>query len=405
MTPERCRTTLVPLALAALLILAAACGGGPGGGDRGGDDGRKAGGPQKTRAKEGGGGEVEMPKVPVVVDQVRRTDMNSFLEASATLEAEERVEVVAEATGVVAEILVEEGEQVEKGQLLARLAYEELELAEARARSELERLKADFERSKRLSNENLISKDEFQQIEFDLKRARIDWKQAKLELDRTRIAAPISGTVAERYIRVGSLVNRNEVAYDVVDFASIVAPVFVSEQYLSDLFVDQRVILRAPALGQMKVEGHVDRVSPVVDAESGTVEVTVGVEDVSRLRPGMFVSARLVLDTHESALAVPKKAIVYEDESPHLFVVVDGRAVRREVALGYEGEDLIEVTEGVGDDEWIVLVGQSGLKSDTLVAAETPDGEPLRSGEEDPRKPASGDPQTAQQPQTEEAVS
>jgi hypothetical protein len=75
------------------------------------------------------------------------------------------------------------------------------------------------------------------------------------------------------------------------------------------------------------------------------------------------------------------------------------------VALGYEGEDLIEVTEGVGDDEWIVLVGQSGLKSDTLVAAETPDGEPLRSGEEDPRKPASGDPQTAQQPQTEEAVS
>ena len=155
----------------------------------------------------------------------------------------------------------------------------------------------------------------------------------------------------------------------------------------------------------MDVRGHVDRVSPVVDAESGTVEVTVGVEDVFRLRPGMFVSARLVLDTHENTLAVAKQAIVYEDESPHLFVVEAGRAQRREVELGYAGDELVEVTEGLSADEWVVLVGQSGLESDTRVAAENGAGEPVTFEAEPPAAPAAQDEQTAQQPKTEEARS
>jgi membrane fusion protein (multidrug efflux system) len=395
----------VPLLLAALLlVVGAACGGKPGG-DADGGKGRSGGdGPRAQRTSGEKGSKPEQPAVPVIVQRVARADMNSFLDASATLEAEERVEVVSEATGVVAEILVEEGENVEKGQLLARLAYEELELAEQRARSELERLEADFARSQELSEEDLISEDEFQQIRFDLERARIDWKQAKLELDRTRITAPIRGTVSERYIRLGALVSRNEVAYDIVDFQSIVAPVFVSEQYLRELHVGQRVLLRAPALGQQRVEGTIERVSPVVDAESGTVEVTVNVGDIGRLRPGMFVSAQIVLDTHEDAMAVPKNALVYEDESPHLFVVEAGRAQRKEVQLGYEGAELVEVVSGLQGDEWIVLVGQSGLKSDSLVAAETREGETITFPDQDSGA-ATTDEERAQQGAGEEALS
>jgi RND family efflux transporter MFP subunit len=183
-----------------------------------------------------------------------------------------------------------------------------------------------------------------------------------------------------------------------------VAPVFVSEQYLPQLHANQRVVLRAPALGQERVEGAIERVSPVVDAESGTVEVTVDVGDIGRLRPGMFVSAQIVLDTHEDAMAVPKKAIVYEDESPHLFVVEAGRAQRRQVELGYEGAELVEITTGLTGDEWIVLVGQSGLEGDSLVAAETEEGETITFPDQEPGTAAS-DEERAQQAAGEEALS
>lgn len=412
------RSARRPLALISVLVFAGlliaagtACGGGGPRGDneRGNDEqkGQKAESGRPGAPADAAGADGKPPEetaVPVVVEKVGRADMNAFLDASATLVAEERVEVVSEATGVVAEILVEEGEQVEQGELLARLAYEELELAEQRARSELERLEADFARSQELAEEDLISEDEFQQIEFDLERARIDWKQAKLELNRTRITAPIRGTVSERYIRIGSLVNRNEVAYDIVDFDSIVAPVFVSEQYLSRLHVGQRVLLNAPAFGPEQVEARVERVSPVVDAESGTVEVTVDVGNIGRLRPGMFVSAKIVLDTHENTLAVPKKAVVYEDEQPHLFVVEAGRAQRRSVTLGYEGAELVEVSEGLAGDEWVVLVGQSALESDSLVAAETTDGAPV-SFPGDPPGTAAGDEERARQASGREGMS
>lgn len=377
---------LAPLAAlmcaVALLLSGAACGAGGGGGEgerQSGGRGRGGGPPAGGFGKMGAGEKPAPPAIPVIVDRVTRTDMNAFLEASATLDAEETVDVVSEATGVVVEILAEEGDEVRQNQLIARLAYEELELAEARARTELERLTADFERSERLRDEKLVSEDEHQQIAFGLRRARIDWQQAKLELDRTRILAPIDGTITRRNIRKGSLVSKNEVAFEIVDFRSIVAPVYVSEQYLSNLYVGQRVNLTAPARPSMNVAGAVKRISPLVDADSGTVEVIVEVPFDRNLRPGMYVSAQIVLDTHEDALAIPKRALVYEDELPHVFVVEEGVAKRRELDLGYQEPERVEVVTGLSGDEWVVLVGQSALKEDSAVAAKDLEGNEVTS--------------------------
>jgi len=124
----------------------------------------------------------------------------------------------------------------------------------------------------------------------------------------------------------------------------------------------------------MNVAGAVKRISPLVDADSGTVEVIVDVPFDRNLRPGMYVSAQIVLDTHEDALAIPKRALVYEDELPHVFVVEQGVAKQRELDLGYQEPERVEVLTGLTGDEWVVLVGQSALKEDSAVAAKDPEG-------------------------------
>jgi membrane fusion protein (multidrug efflux system) len=281
---------------------------------------------------------------------------------------------------VVATLAVEEGDRVRRGVTLARLAYESLELAEARARSEYERLQNEFARAEKLSGERFISEEEFQRIRFDLKRAEIDWQTARLELDRTRIAAPIAGTVVERYINVGQLVRQNDPLFRVVDFDSLIAPVFVPEKYLSDLHVGQQAFLETPGLGRRRVTGSVLRISPVVESQSGTVRVVIDLPSSDALRPGMFANVQLVLDAHRGVVVVPKKALVYEDESPHVFVVEDGRAVRRPVSLGYQDASRAEITEGLALDEIVVLVGQSTLKDGSAVVAEDESGEPVDVG-------------------------
>jgi RND family efflux transporter MFP subunit len=309
--------------------------------------------------------------------------MEAFLDASSTLEAEASVEVVSEATGVVAEILAEQGDTFREGDTLARLAYEELELAERRARSELERLQANFARAEKLDREQLITEEDYQTIQYDLARAEIDWQQASLDLERTRILAPITGTVTERLINVGDLVQKNQAVYRLVDFDSLVAPVHVPEKQSVGLHVGQQALLLPPALSGRQVSARIKRISPVVDSQSGTVEVILDMDRSSALRPGMFANARIVLDRHDDVIVLPKKALVYEDEEPHVFVVEQGRATKRRVELGYQDQGLAEVVSGIDETNVVVLVGQSTLKDGSLVRAEDEQGQAVATGEED----------------------
>ncbi len=366
-----------------LLVLAGACGGA----NRAGDDaaaGESASRPRSkaewiARAKQRRGGSAEgspgaldpgaAPPIPVVVTRAALADMEAFLDASSTLEAERDVTVVSQATGVVAELHAEEGDRVRKGQTLLRLAYEELELAERRARTELERLKADFARAEALAREQLISEEEYQRVKFDRQRAELEWEQAKLALDHTRVIAPISGTVTERRVNVGELVQTNQPVYRIVDFDSLVAPVHIPERYLPDLRPAQRAVVEPRGLGR-RLEARILRISPVVDAQSGTVRVLLSLEDKRELRPGMFANVRIVLDTHRDVVVVPKRALVFEEEAPHLFVVREGKAERRRVRLGYQDAERAEIADGLQRGETVVVVGQSALKDGSAVVVQ-----------------------------------
>jgi membrane fusion protein (multidrug efflux system) len=313
----------------------------------------------------------------VIVEEVVRADMEAFLDGSSTLMAEDHVDVVSQATGVAVELFVEEGDRVREGQVLVRLAYEELELAERAARSDLDKLKADYDRAKALSEEELIAEEEYQRLRFDHERAEIEWKQRKLDLEHTRIVAPISGVITERMVNVGQLVQLNEAVFRLVDFDSLVAPVFIPEKYLASLRVGQRALVRPRGLGSDVFDGGIVRISPIVDSQSGTVKVTVGLDSRARLRPGMFANVQIVLDTHADTVVLSKKALVFEDELPHVFVVTDGTAEKRRLELGYQDAQRVEATSGVEPGESVVLVGQSALKEGSAVEIQGGETEPV----------------------------
>jgi membrane fusion protein (multidrug efflux system) len=332
-------------------------------------------GPRGGRGKPPGGGPgAEAAKVPVIVEEVVRADMEAFLDGSSTLMAEDHVDVVSQATGVAVELFVEEGDRVRGGQILVRLAYEELELAERAARSDLDKLKADYDRALALSKEELIAEEEYQRLRFDYERAEIEWQQRKLDLEHTRILAPISGVITERMVNVGQLVQLNEAVFRLVDFDSLVAPVFIPEKYLASLRVGQRALIHPRGLGSDAFDGSIVRISPIVDSQSGTVKVTVGLDRRAGLRPGMFANVQIVLDTHEDAVVLSKKALVFEDELPHVFVVTEGTAEKRRLELGYQDAQRVEAISGVEPGESVVLVGQSALKEGSAV--EIQGGEP-----------------------------
>ncbi|WP_376692699.1 efflux RND transporter periplasmic adaptor subunit [Wenzhouxiangella sp. EGI_FJ10409] len=336
------------LLLAASLGLATACGS-----DDASDEGEKG---EETRA------------VPVEAVAARQDAIEAFYSATATLEADGEAAVVPRVGGRITAIEVEEGDRVAAGDVLARIDDERLGLELARAESDLKRLRQDVNRQREMHERNMIATEAFERLAFELESQQAAVDLARLQLSYTAITAPIDGVVSERMIKVGNMVSTTEPVFRVTTMDPLLATLHVPERELARLAPGQVSVLRADALPGERFAGVVDRISPVVDAASGTFRVTVELRDPSgRLRPGMFGRFDIVHDRREQAVLVPVESVLIEDGEASIFVVDDGEAQRRSVEVGYRNNGDYEIVAGIEPGEAVVVTGQASLRSGARV--------------------------------------
>ena len=310
--------------------------------------------------------------VLVELAEVKRGMIESILERSAPLESEVRVEVKARTSNPAIELLVEEGDKVDKGQVLLRLENDKQKNDYDQARSQLDKTQIEFERQENLYKDNLISEQAFRNAKFDLNQRQLSAETAKRQLEYTEARAPIRGTITLRSVKVGENVNSGSTIFEIIDFESTVAVVHVPEQYLPQLRPDMAARLISNTLGDKIFPAQVKRVSPIVEARAGTIKVTVGMKELGALRPGMWVDVELVLETKQEALLIPKKSIVYDNDQTFAFKLHNDtngvKRVKRQLVLPENADKVhIEPTDGFAVGEKVVVAGQSGLKENSRI--------------------------------------
>jgi RND family efflux transporter MFP subunit len=311
---------------------------------------------------------------PVLVElaQVNRGMIEEILERSSPLEAEAQVQVLARTQNPAVELLVEEGDKVAKGQVLLRLENDRQQTDYDQAVIQLEKAQIDFDTSENLHREKLISESEYRNIKYAYNQALLQAENAKRQLEYTEVRAPIGGTITTRTVKVGDQVNMGTPIFQIVDFDSIVAVIHVPEQYLPKLQPNMEARLFSTTLGDQAFAGFVKRISPIVEAQAGTIKVTVGVKELGALRPGMWVDVELVLDSKEDALLIPKRSIVYDNDQTYAFkAYADTNGVqlaKRHLVVPLNADKLhIEPKEGFETGDLIVVAGQSGLKDNSPI--------------------------------------
>jgi membrane fusion protein (multidrug efflux system) len=317
--------------------------------------------------QDGGNGpeddDEETPPVPVETSKPVRGDVFAVYSGTAPIEAFAEADVIAKVEGEVREILFEEGDEVAAGEVLARLDGDRLRLELNESRARLDKMRRDFERNQELREKGLLSEGDFEKLRFDLEALEASFNLAKLELDYTQIRAPIDGVVSERYIKIGTTIRVGDPAFRVTSSDPLVAYMFVPEREYRQIRPGQPVAIDIDALGGARIFADVTRISPVVDPQTGTFKITIEIRDEERrIKPGMFGRMSIVYDQHENVLQVPRSAVIEDRGSETVFVVEDGEAVRRVVQTGYGSEGMIEISEGLSDDDEVVTVGQIGLK-------------------------------------------
>ncbi len=310
----------------------------------------------------------ETPPVPVETSAPVRGDVYAMYTGTAPIEAYAEADVIAKVAGEVRELLVEEGEQVSKGQVLARLDGERLRLELNESQAKLRKLQRDYERNIDLKAKGLISDGDFEKIKYEMEALEAAFNLASLELDYTQIRAPIEGVVAERFVKLGNTISEGDALFKVTSLDPLVAYLHVPEREYRHISPGQPVGIEIDALADETIVAAVSRVSPIVDPQTGTFKITVEIVDKTRrIKPGMFGRIGVIYDVHENALQIPRSAIIEDQGAASVFVIDGDRATRRPVSTGFSNRGMVEITNGLQDGEQVVTVGQASLKQDSRV--------------------------------------
>ncbi len=320
--------------------------------------------PQQSAAKEA----KTTDAVPVETALVAQGELTARYAATATLQAEQEAKLISEVPGTVLELLVEEGAHVHKGQLLARVdaARSRLQLREAEA--DLQRRKNDVARGEKLLARHLIAANAQDQAESDFGVRRAEVNLARVQVDKSEIRAPFDGIITRRWIKQGQLLAANDAVFDMANFTDLRAELRVPERDAVAIAAGQLVDFTVDALGNRRFEAKVERVAPVVDRDSGTVKVTVRIDNRDgSLRPGLFTRMDIAFLYQANAVLMPKAAVLGSRGAEAVYVIENGKAHRQPVQTGFDSGDRVQVIEGLAAGAEIVVAGQASLNEGALV--------------------------------------
>jgi len=342
----------------------------------------------------------QMPVPNVKMAQPLTQDVTEWDEFTGRIEAVSSVDVRARVSGYLEKVNFKAGELVKKGDLLfqidpkpfaAQLNFAVAELARAKAKHDL--AKNDLERAERLFGGKAISEEEHdartkgsQETFAAVQSAEANVATAKLNLDFTKIRAPIDGRIGRELITEGNLVGGGGADATLLTFIVTVDPIYV---YVD---VDERSALKYRRLAlhennqvqaipvQLAVAdetdfphlGHLDYISPKADITTGTISLRGVLANADGLlSPGFFARMRVRGSAPYSAMLVPDRAIATDQAQRFVWVVNQEQKVEyRQVVLGAHVGQFRVITQGLKADEWVVIEGMQKLMPSLQVNAE-----------------------------------
>jgi membrane fusion protein, multidrug efflux system len=324
--------------------------------------------------------------VEVVMPETGRPDRT--LELSGSVTPRRAASLSPRASGLVAEIGVDAGDRVRKGDVLLRLDGTLAELAVAEAEATLQESRAALNESRRLRDEsrrlvrdNFVSQTEVeaQEAALELAEAAVARSQSQLATARERLArhtvvAPFDGVISRRLTEAGEWVETGNAVAELVSLDELWMDVRAPQQYWSELQPDAAVSIVLDAFNEMRLDALVHARVPVSDPSARTFLVRLSFEaEPGTVTPGMSGRARFTLPGKQEVLRVPRDALIrYPDGTTTVWVVEerDGatRADEIEVTVGRSSGDTVEIVSGLDPLRPVVVRGNEVLSRGQAVS-------------------------------------
>ena len=314
--------------------------------------------------------------INVKVWTTAKQTVQPFVEAVGTLKPNDEATISPEVDGIVSSIKVDEGSAVSKGMVLAvikdtdyRLALNQALSARKQAEALLANVKIEYQRKEALLKDELVTKQQFDDVSTrvsvatqDLDRATSALALARERLAKTTIRSPLNGLVRQRMVTSGDFVRTSMPILSIIQNDPLKLSFTVTEKDLTSIKLGQKVVFTVDAFPGSEFEGSLSILYPSLDERSRTLQVEALVPNGElTLKPGLFTRVKVYTSSPKEAVVVPITALLYEGTRIRVFVLDGNKASERAVQVGGKYGDMMEITEGLKAGETLIVVGQNQL--------------------------------------------
>jgi RND family efflux transporter MFP subunit len=320
--------------------------------------------------------------INVRVQLAEKKKVQPYLETTGTLNADEEVSVSSEVDGIVRQLKVEEGSLVNRGSLLVEindvdytLDLKRSEAASKQTEANLDNAQAEYKRQEALYKEELVTKQQFDDIttKVALAKAALEGAKATLaisreKLTRTKVYSPLNGAVKEKKISVGDYVRNGTPLLQLIRVNPLKLNFTVSEKDAASIKIGQEVAFSVDAYPAKQFKGRVNLLYPHVEEKTRTLQAEALVPNSDRLlKPGFFVRTLIYTEAPREVILAPITALLYDNSVIRVFVADGNKARERILKIGGKYGEFVEVLEGLKEKEQIVVVGQNNLSEGVKV--------------------------------------
>ncbi|MCQ1059826.1 efflux RND transporter periplasmic adaptor subunit [Photobacterium sp. DNB23_23_1] len=327
--------------------------------------------------------DVELLPIPVTVEPVSTRSIVQKIEEVGKITALDNANLTFSAGAKIEKIAFNDGDAVNKGDVIAELDSTKAKADLDKARSTLNLAKTKLQRTRDLlaKQPDALSPQDVDELQEQVNLAAADFRQQEATLKDYTIVAPFDGRLTIFSHSIGSHIDASTALVSLYKLDPVNVTYAISQEDLGTAQIGQTVAVSVSAFPNQSFTGEVNYIAPAVDENSGRVEVHATIDNQEQiLAPGMFANVSQQLQRGKPQLVVPQNAILANNEQRYLWVVEGNKPQRRQVELGANTNDgYVIIKSGLKKGEQIVTTGQQKLNDGNTVniLSSQPSGQPI----------------------------
>jgi len=310
----------------------------------------------------------EKPPINAVTLALSPTTIKDRINLPGSIEPWTRLQLMSKLGGTITDVLVQEGDRVKKGDVLAHIESRDYEIAPTRAQAAYKLAKSEYDRDKSIYDKGVIPTSTLDANKTNMQTAKADYENAKLLYSRTTVTSPMDGIIRRMDAKIGLQLSVGDPIAEILEIDRLKGVIGIPESDVLAVRKLDEVEISIQALNNKKISAKVHFLSPSPETIARIYNLELEIDNkTTDIFSGMFIRADIVKETFHNSIAVPFYSVISRNDEQFVYVEENGIAKKRHVQLGIMEKWMVQITDGLHAGDKLLVEGHRDVENDQPV--------------------------------------